>query len=339
MSYDPLDPAHWPMGTDMAWWDSDSQLADGLRPFWATDETTALARLRPKAVLTALGLIHSHRTATTEQLHRLAPMLPAGPSALLWRDMAGLGLVDLGFEPSASGRWAASPTTAPVMGVRLPFRDITERLERLGMTPVEIASLGPTPLRGARQYTRHNLICTEFSCRFRAAGYATLGEAWGRFDLMFDDPSAGRGGPDLEIIRPDGLIVAVEATASATGLADKAARWVRLLDSHPDAGVAVVWLDCARDNQRFHVAGALKQVPGASGRMRLARARDWMDGSLGALSGGGTIDDLPGVGFARADPSRWMRRAAGVIAAGFGLDAAAAEDWPLPDRLEGFFAG
>ena len=335
--FDPLDPALWPMGADLAWWDSAGQLADGLRPSWATDPVVARARLRRPLVLRALALIHAHRTVTTGQLHRLDARLPARPDSLLWRDMIGLGLVDVGFVMSATGRWRATPAGVRLMGVRLPtHRTVEPILESLGFTPVETLTVGPAPLRGARQYARHNLICTELSCRFRDVGVRTLGEAWCRFDLMFHDFTAGRGGPDLAVLRSDGLAVCVEATASETGLMDKAARWTRLLDGHPDAAIRVVWLDCSAGLDRASsVRSKLARLPGAGGRMRVADARRWLDGGLGVLDDGTNVLDWDAPGRRRADPERWMRRSMGVVAAGFGLDGVAAESWPLPDRLKG----
>lgn len=337
MSLNPMDTSLWPMGPILAWWDSTNP---GPAPRWMPDPVTARKRLRSRLILTALGLTHSHRTITTGQLHRLDPKLPANPNSLLWRDMAALGLVDLGYPMHASGRWAATPTSATLMALRLPrLHDITDSLTNLGCTPPQIISLGPTPLRGVRQYDRHNLICSELSCRFRDLGWRTWGEAWCRFSLLYHDETAGRGGADLMLARRDGLLVAIEATASGTGINEKARRWIRLMDTHPDTPVIVVWLDCASDAMGASVASELRHIPGAAGRMRLASGRDWLTGQPGLLADGDTLDDLPGPGRPLLDPSDWMRTTMGDIAAGFGLDRDAAMDWPLPDRLHGFWAG
>lgn len=333
--FNPMDTVLWPCGPRLAWWDSATNLKEGRRPRWATDPDTARKRLNRRHTLAALGAIHSHRTAVTGQLARLAPGLPRTPAAMLWRDMAGLGLIDLGFPMNDTGRWAVSPAQTRLMGIRLPVhRDITSLLEDLGYTAADIASLGPRPLRGARQYDRHNLICTELSCRFRETGLFTCGEAWGRFDLLFHDALAGRGGPDLQIIRPDGLVIAVEATASATGLPGKIRRWTELLDAHPDAGVQVVWLDCT-DEDGAAARTALSHVPGAAGRMHLASAADWLDGHLGRLSDG-DITDLPYDGPRRARPDDWMRPAFDELCLGFGLDS---RRWPLPPGFTGGWYG
>jgi len=331
--FNPMDPKWWPAGARLDFWDITALHEAGRHPAWLADPRTATRRLDHARTLKALGLIHSHRTVTTGQLHRLDPTLPASPAAGLWNDLMACRLIELGFPIALNGRTGRSPRTGMFMACRLPIHlDVTQRLAELGFNPFEIASLGPGPLRGARQYDRHNLICAELSARFRVAGWRTMGEAWGRFDLLFDDPTAGRGGPDLELVRNDGLVVAVEATATVTGIDEKIRRWNRLLAVHPDAGVACVWLDCSTQDNESAVKAALARIPGAAGRMRVASARTWLDGRLGVLADGSTLDMLSGPGRPRVDPSGWMGRETAQLAARFGLDATR---WRRPAPLAG----
>lgn len=332
MTFDPTDPQWFPMDTEFAWWDSTHTET----PPWFTTPGTAVRRLtHDTRWLRTLALTHSYRTITTDQLHRLDTGLPARPDALLYRDLATMRLVDLGWPKTVNGRWQATPNTARLMALRLPkFHDITGTLTTLGVDPFTIGRLGPRPLRGIRQYDRHNLICTELACRFHARGTRTLGEAWGRFDMLFHDPQAGRGGPDLNILRGDGLVICVEATASTTGIRDKINRWNHLLDLHPRAGIIVCWLDCAPVSQRSNIHGALTRIPNTTGRMKLADARQWLHDpqALGLFSDGTTAAGLPWDGPRRIDPHMGLRNLVTDTIRQYGLDAS---QWTLRPPLTG----
>lgn len=128
--------------------------------------------------------------------------------------------------------------------------------EALDLTPPELATLAPCRgpgsldwrpnLRGQRQYDRHNLICADLAVARAAEGWRTLGEAWGRFDLICHDPLMGAGGPDLELIG-ENETVCIELTASmGQSLSAKFNRWARVLRHPGTERVHVVWLAAAR---------------------------------------------------------------------------------------------
>ena len=147
-------------------------------------------------------------------------------------------------------------------------------MRRLGFTPVDIASLGPGPLRGARQYDRHNLICVSLALTARKAGWRTWGEAYGRFSLMTGDPLMGSGGPDLMLQGETGWC-AVELTASAgQTLEEKFRRWDRVL-AHPGCPpMDVLWLDASRDHT---LLDPLKGLASARPRQHAGSAAVWRD--------------------------------------------------------------
>lgn len=325
--FDPFDPTWWQAGTSLNWWDC--RLA--APPAWLPDPTTARAWLDSHRgpALRMLGLTHSHRTLTTRQAHALDPGLPAGPRALAWLSLASLRLVDLGFPVRIDLGGGYSPRTAMFMAVRLPAHaDIAPDLADLGFTPVETASLGPGPLRGMRQYDRHNLICASLAIHAREVGWLTCGEAWGRFDLLAHDPLMGHGGPDLQLVDGSGQVVCVELTASANqSLEAKFRRWDRML-AHPGCqDTHVCWLDASPG---MVLETTLRRLCAGRPRQHAGRARDWMTAIR-------CDDGWAPVPQGRPDPSGWMRMDMDRLGERLGLPGAGS--WRLPPRLEGLWLG
>ena len=275
--------------------------------------------------ISAVRLLAGYRTLETRQAHALDPSLPALPKAAFWLDMLGAGFCEPGFPIAVDGRQAASPLSADWMAVRLPpHEDIMPRWRRpLDLTPPELATLAPCRgpgsldwrpnLRGQRQYDRHNLICADLAVARAAEGWRTLGEAWGRFDLICHDPLMGAGGPDLELIG-ENETVCIELTASmGQSLSAKFNRWARVL-RHP-ARNAPCGLARRRPHRRGHPRAARRPVRGASapalgdrrglaglpglpGRLRpgarhAAGAYDWMRADMDRV---GEAVGLPGAG-------------------------------------------
>lgn len=325
--FDPMDERWWASGAHLNWRDSTSPV----RPRWMPGRDRALEALKTRApaVLRALGLARSYRTCETGQLHMLDPTLPARPDAGLWAAMAGAGLVDLGFPVPVDGRAWTGPRSTPFMAVRLPIHaDIRPLLRPLGFTPVQTAALGTGALRGARQYDRHNLICTQLAVLGRPRGWMTCGEAWGRFDLICRDPLMGRGGPDLQLVGSD-MRVCVEMTASGhMELDGKMRRWDRALEHDSCMDTHVVWLDAARDSP---LLGQLERLCADRPRMHAATARDWLDGDWTCADGFGPAPGDP------VEPDDWMRPVMADIGARVGLPAAGS--WRLPERLRGVWLG
>lgn len=325
--FDPMSEKWWTAGAFLNWWDSTAPI----RPDWMPDSEAALERLKTRRplVLHALGLIRSYRTCETSQLHALDEKLPARPDAALYADMAGAGLIDVGFPIPVNGRPWTTPRRAPFMAVRLPVHADARRIVReLGFTPVQAAALGTGVLRGARQYARHNLICTGLAVTARRYGWMTCGEAWGRFDLICRDPLMGGGGPDLQLVG-ERMRVCVELTASGhMELDGKMRRWDRALAHDACADTHVVWLDAARDST---LLWQLERLTDTRPRMHAASAADWLDGHWECSDG---FTPEPG---GPVEPDDWMRPVMADIGAHLGLPMAG--DYRLPERLRGVWLG
>ena len=272
--FNPFDDTWWRAGSQLNWWDS---TLDTGAPSWlpTLGQAREFVMAHPDRLLRLLGLVHSYRTLETGQAHMLNPSLPSTARNRLVLSLAALRLVDLGFPVRVDGRTCCHPARSPFTALRLPaHRNIEPDLAGLGFTPVEIACLGPGPLRGARQYDRHNLICASLAGKAREAGWLTCGETYGRFSLLTGDPLMGKGGPDLQLVS-EGLTVCVELTASANqNLEAKFRRWDRVLDHPRCANTHVVWLDAARGETLQPV---LERLCADRPRMHAGRARDWMN--------------------------------------------------------------
>lgn len=320
--FDPSDDKYWAMGSQLNWWDSTL----GYRPAWLTDPTQARQRLQRRLplVLRALALIHEHRTVETSQLHALDPQLPANPRALIYMDMASMGLVDVGYPLSITGRASSTPGYTPFTAWRLPIHTTIEPvLDQLGCTPMQTAAIGPGPLRGARQYDRHNLMCATLSITARQHGWRTVGELYGRFSLLTGDPLAGHGGPDVTLIG-EHLRVCVELTASANfSLTGKFARWDRMLAYEACADTHVVWVNAARtDSLLTQLEGLCRE----RARHHAADWRVWRD----RLE---TVDGFtPSPGAPRRADGGWAAGELARMVSAFGLDGL--DGWRIPAMLD-----
>lgn len=333
--FDPMDERWWRRGADLAWWDS----ALGLPPAWLPerDEARAFLERNRTRMLRAVGLLMSYRTLTTEQAHRFDKSLPASPEGGLWTAMAALGLIDLGWPTSPDGRIAVHPRKCPFMAVRVTrLRDVSADLRHgWGFTPVELASVGPTPWRGARQYDRHNLITTEIALTARAQGWTTAGEMWNRFQIVTGDDSEENrhrnAGSDLALIG-ERVTVCVETCASVEReLGEKMDRWDDQLAKAGMNHVHVVWLEAGRGENVGTIRRGIDRLCADRPRHHAGAARDWLDGRLACADG-----FAPAPGHA-PDPSGWMRRDLRRIGSALGFPNA--DRWRLPPRLEGAWWG
>lgn len=326
--FDPLDDQWWRAGAHLQWWDNDLE-----PPRWLPDRRDAEPDLgkRLDLVIRACALTHSYRTITTRQLHDLDKRIPATPMSGFWLHMIAMGLVEPGFPINPDGLTRFSPTTAPFMAVRLPIHNpIDGILTNLGASPTDLAAIGPGPLRGRRQYDRHNLIATSMALQARSQGWDTVGEAWCRFDLITGDPTAGTGGPDLCLIGEHDLVF-VELTASVNqNTPGKITRWKRMLQYERCQHAHVIWLAAGTGTNpiRKPLDGMVAGLP----RMHAGDAKEWRDT--------GTCDDGwhpdPGIPAARPD---WMRADLERIGGMLGFDPDTVAGWRLPHRLEGRWLG
>ena len=331
--FDPMDEEWWRCGADLAWWDSTLSRP----PAWLPDpgEARAFLTRNRTRMLRAVGLALSYRTLTCGQAHQLDGGLPAHGESGLWMAMASLGLLDLGWPQRPDGRTALTPKHAPFTAVRLPLmRDLSHDLSRdWGFTPVELASIGPTPWKASRQADRHNLITTQAAIAARADGWTTAGEAWNRFQIQTGDAANrhANAGSDLALIG-ERLTVCVETTASVgRQLSEKMDRWDEQLAKPGMERTHVVWLEAGRGAGASALHANIARLSRDRPRHHAARARDWLDGRLVCSDG---FAPEPG----RApDPSGWMRRDMRRI--GGVLRFPDADRWRLPPRLEGLWLG
>lgn len=317
----PIDPTWWQAGSQLNWWDCTL----GSKPGWLPDTKQAHHRIKQRLhlVLQALALIHEYRTIETSQLHELNPKLPRQAKASLYRDMAALQLIDVGYPISVNARTAASPYRAPWMAVRLPIHArIESQLEQLEVNPVQMIALGPGPLRGARQYDRHNLICVDLAIQARQQGWLTYGELYGRFSLITSDPLMGSGGPDL-ILKGEHTIISIELTASANmGLEAKIKRWQQQL-SHPACKTMhVCWLDASNN----HLLTKLEALTVNQPHMHVTTVTAWKQ----TMTCTDNFQPQPGT---PQPPRHWMRTNLNNIAQAFGFPNS--NTWHIPASLNG----
>lgn len=201
--------------------------------------------------LRLLAALDSWRTLTCEQAAAMA-----GTTTLLDvqstipRTMWNLNLVDVGQFRGIAGRgftrrgWLYRPTRSTA------FDDLI--VPNLSW-PEWVSVTAGMPFNAGGQFDRHNVLATELGLRaleFADVG-TVLGEKLSRAELLCSHmpqsllPKGETKAADLTIVRPDGLRIAVEITASATStFAAKAERWAKLLDEAPlaESGLVVVFV-------------------------------------------------------------------------------------------------
>lgn len=314
---DPYYSAMWHGGADAFWYDRptvETWLKHGLlhsypRQFLAPADA-ALDRLfdndtsRP-VNLAMLGTLHAWRTASAQQIAtftgsaRLRTPYGTSTASALSSHLIDIGLVEPAHYP---GRFNASTV------LMRPSRSETfaEHIEDRLSFAEWVAITGGQEWVAGGQYDRHNILATELA--LRAAEYTEvstiLGERFCSIDLL-----AGSGAglapiegdqrtADAALVRPDGMRIAVEMTASNTkGFARKAERWARLLSerSLSETGLCVVFVvatpvtaqhrDVVRTRNRIYeaVARAVAQFPGTTSnpvaeRIGVATWREWFPG-------------------------------------------------------------
>ena len=229
-----------------------------------------------------------------------AATLTGYPLEVLVRDAKCLlraGLLDVGAAEVTSLRgWSWRPTTLVAAGRE---RDVRPHLAELTW-PMRLAVTADRPWEKASASARHNALTTELC--LRAGSWLEVpfvaGEMLSGVDDLLGAGAGGRGlswtkRGDATIMRPDGVRIVVETTASAgVSLERKAEGWARLLAEHPASGVLVLFLvaepvdasggDLALRVRRA-VSSALRAYPGSVGspvsrRMAVADWVEWFPG-------------------------------------------------------------
>ncbi|MGC2939849.1 hypothetical protein [Brevibacterium sp. FAM 24638] len=251
--------------------------------------------------LAFLSALDAYRTVTAEQMVALtgakfhlshgSPFVPG---------MFASGLIDMGRVSSA-----LAPGRAGTLGhLYRPSRTTSfDRDLAPHMTYPELVSVtGGQPWTSGGLYDRHNTLSTELMLRLAEyTDIATmLGEKFSTFDMLFGSGvgrkpiESGRRG-DGVIIRPDGVRVVMEVTASMSpdSFNTKVRRWAEYFDAYPyeSNGVVVCFVianptqdmsshsKVARNSVKRALRKAASQNPGF-GRTR-SRHRmlftDWQD--------------------------------------------------------------
>lgn len=241
----------------------------GIPSSFVTDPADALAQLRTNrhrpSILGALGAVASWRTLTREQLAAItgsAVMARTYPASLSAPFSAGLlshGHVSAGMNRLAPARdrmsmWAVGDQI-----------DAYARY-RTSLTFAEhIAITGGQGWDSEHRLDRHNVLTTELALRVaefcdvatvlgeKQMGLPTLMAAAG---IEASQSDLGRK-PDAGIIRRDGLVIAVETTASiGETFRRKVAKWARLLQRHPsyELPLVVLLVDVSTPSQATSVA-------------------------------------------------------------------------------------
>jgi len=314
-----------------------------------TDPVVAAGRVDADwdAKLNLLGVLSSWRTVTAEQAAAFTNQgTSSAAAARVVGDLFALDVVDTGaiWTPGGAGAEASR-----AMMLRPSASPVFDRLLRPRMSYAEWVSVtgGMRFLTGG-QYDRHNVLTAELALRaaeFLPVG-TVLGERQSQVNTLAytsvgvpEPPGRSQQTADAVLVRPDGLRIAVEMTASvgATGFARKAEMWARTLARRPlaDTGLVVVFVVADRvgdghgmgqsmgNSVRKKVARAVRLNPGVASNRTAERmfVVDWQDW-------------FPNRGEL-ADDFLWLRaqRPTGLNGAWEVADLLDVLDVPSPDRM------
>lgn len=278
-------PARWRMDPDEAW-----RILDG--------------PVNRQAIISLLGAVMGWRTLTGQQAAAFTgyPAFASGSNILPAAFNARV--MDVGAFRSGILRHTSSD---PATLLRLSRNKVLERQFLPGCTLAErVAITGGREVTAGGQYDRHNLIAAELA--LRAAEMCDLGtvlpETLSTADLLLGTglgwaPAVNRSGrpdmraADVTFVRPDGLRIAVEITASPTpSFKQKVHRWAEALARSrlEETGLVVLFVaaaphDRARGREvagelRKTLTAILREYPGRVGarpgdRIFVAEWTDW----------------------------------------------------------------
>lgn len=227
----------------------------GVPASFVTDQADALKQMRTNrhrpSILGALGAVASWRTVTREQLAAITGSAVMGntyPKSLSAPFSAGLlshGHASAGFNRLAPARdrmsmWAVGDQI-----------DAYPRYRKSLTFAEHVAVTGGQGWDSAHRFDRHNVLTTELA--LRAAEYCDVATVLGEKQMGLTAMLAAAGldtaqsdlgrKPDAGIVRRDGLIIAIETTASVgNGFRGKIAKWAQILQRHPTYELPMVVL-------------------------------------------------------------------------------------------------
>jgi hypothetical protein len=258
---------------------------------WKPQEALDLVVSNP-GCLTQLAAINLWRTATGPQLTAITGRKGRNTSTdlpLLW----AAELIQKGHIVNGAYSTSALPKL-----YRPDIRAGAINLERRLTYSEWVGLTAGQPWSSGSQFDRHNLLTVELS--IRAAEFCAIGQAFGEglgtWPLLFgpDHPlvqATSKRAADAVWVRPDGLRIAVEATASiSSATRDKVAKWASALAEDSSRSLMVVFVDVSAPDKRdgHRVGGVVRKIiseeanssmdmtlAGVPERMAFARWQDW----------------------------------------------------------------
>lgn len=289
------------------------------------------------ARMRALAVIDMWRTASSEQIAAMSGCVKAAETRSgTAQALFASGAVDLGVFRNALAQTAVAGRATMMRPAR------TDRFYRRLMPmltwPEWVSITGGRHWQFGGQFDRHNMLATELALRcYEYADEAdvavVLGEKFSRLDDLAGS-GIGRTPPggvntrsaDLTIVRPDGMRIAVELTASNSAhIAGKIERWARILSATPmrESGLVVVFLLAeppgpkpagytgTRSALARRMSGTVKRWPGTPGdrvadRMFVADWAEWFPGRHLLGEGFFRLQGIRPLGRSGTD-GRWIR--------------------------------
>jgi len=227
----------------------------GIPPRYVTRAAEALKEMRTNrhrpSILAALGAVSSWRTVTREQLACLAGSRVMGntyPAALSAPFSAGLlahGYVSAGMNRLAPASQRMSMwTVGDQIDAYAQYRKSLTFAEHIAIT-------GGQDWNSEHRFDRHNVLTTELA--LRVAEFCDVATVLGEKQVSLPSLLAASGlqaqqadlgrRADAGIVRRDGLVIALETTASVgEAFRRKIAKWAQILQRHPTYELPLVVL-------------------------------------------------------------------------------------------------
>lgn len=241
----------------------------GIPPRYVTSQDEALKEMRTNrhrpSILAALGAVSSWRTVTREQLACIAGSRVMGntyPAALSAPFSAGL--LAHGYVSAGMNRLAPASE-------RMSMWSVGDQIEayaqyRKSLTFAEhIAITGGQDWNSEHRFDRHNVLTTELA--LRVAEFCDVATVLGEKQVSLRSMLAASGlqaqqadlgrRADAGIVRRDGLVIALETTASVgEAFRRKMAKWAQILQRHPtyELPLVVLVVDASTPSQATSAA-------------------------------------------------------------------------------------
>ena len=261
---DPYWTSIWRAGSSGDWYSAQQyrELRDigyAKAPKWLemTEEDARRRLLLPRnrePIMTVLAVLDQWRTATVQQVRAMTHLLDfTEGSVSLLSVMWNAGLIEICELGGAAFGTGVRDRDGLLLRPARPGEALREFCASLSYVEWVSMTAG-LPMDADRQFSRHNVLATEFGLRVAEHSPAAmvLGEKLSTTDLLaysglgLPAPAGVHGSSDLTIIRDDGLRIAVELTASlaggATGFFNKVQRLVTLLSRKPLADSGLCYL-------------------------------------------------------------------------------------------------